>query len=68
MCSKKIKRKTMQQILKEQIEDSRQLLKKEIEQRMTLEKDIRLKNQKVENILEGLQDISNVMSEIIQRE
>jgi hypothetical protein len=58
----------MQQILKEQIEDSRQLLKKEIEQRMTLEKDIRLKNQKVENILEGLQDISNVMSEIIQRE
>jgi hypothetical protein len=58
----------MQQILKEQIEYSRQLLKKEIEQRMTLEKDIRLKNQKVENILEGLQDISNVMSEIIQRE
>lgn len=58
----------MQQILKEQVEESRQQLKKEMEQRMIVEKNCRQGRNNLININEGLQDVVNVLGEIIERE
>lgn len=55
----------MQQLLKEQIEDSRSHLKKEIEERMLIERDNRMKGESVHKLKEGLGDIMRVIKDII---
>ena len=59
------KKKTMQQLLKEQIEDSRSQLKKEIEERMLVERENRQKEESVHKLKEGLGDVMRVIKDIV---
>ena len=55
----------MQQLLKEQIEDSRSQLKKEIEERMLVERENRQKEESVHKLKEGLGDVMRVIKDIV---
>ena len=55
----------MQQLLKEQIEDSRTQLKKEIEERMLVERENRKKEESVHKLKEGLGDVMRVIKDIV---
>lgn len=55
----------MQQLLKEQIEDSRSQLKKEIEGRMLIERQSRQKEESIVKLKEGLGDVMRVIKDIV---
>lgn len=54
--------------MKEQIEESRALLKKEMDQRMSIEKDLRHKSLSLNSITEGLGEIGSVLRDICSKE
>jgi|APSaa5957512535_1039671.scaffolds.fasta_scaffold311859_2 hypothetical protein len=55
----------MQQLLKDQLEESRSQLQKEIENRMKMEKDNRMSEETLLRLREGYSDVMRVVKDIV---
>ena len=62
MAQSSSKRKSTQQILRDQLEESRAHLKRELEARMKLERQIKDTEEQVLRLTQGLQDILQVVA------
>ena len=53
-------------VLKEQIEEQRDLLKKEIEQKMQAEKELRICKETISKVKDGLRDVETITNSMIK--